>query len=88
VDWLAAAGENGWLVLTKDDHIRFRDNEKAAVHAAKVRLFALTRGNMSGDDMASAFVKALPRMKRLARRQAPPFVATVSAAGDVTLKLK
>ena len=47
--------------------------------------FALTSGNLRGPEMAQAFVAALLRIKRVLRRFAPPFVATVGPAGTVTV---
>jgi hypothetical protein len=46
VDWLAHAGRNGWPVLMKDDRIRYRPAEKAAVITFKVQGFCLTSGNL------------------------------------------
>ena len=84
--WLAEAGKQGWIVLTKDARIRYRANEMNALMAAKVRAFVLTaRGDLSGQEIAAIFVKALPRMKRLCARTPPPFVAHVSREGIVTL---
>ena len=39
VDWLEAVGERGWVVLTKDNNIRYRAVEFQALTAAKVRAF-------------------------------------------------
>lgn len=83
--WLREAGARGWAVLTKDRRIRYRKNEKAAVVDAKVRLFVLTAGNLTGGEMAAAFVQALPRIRRLAHESAAPFIARVDASGHVRL---
>ncbi len=37
--WLAEAGRNGWVVLTRDKRIRYRQLERLALQAAKVRAF-------------------------------------------------
>ena len=39
--WLAEAGKNGWIVLTRDKRIRYRQLERLALQAAKVRAFVL-----------------------------------------------
>jgi len=63
-EWLSKVGESQWIVLTKDEHIRYRENERSAVQKAGVRLFVLTSGNLTGDEMASIIVGALPRIER------------------------
>lgn len=41
-DWLHLAGENGWPVLAKDERIRYRPAERAAIVRHGVRAFYLT----------------------------------------------
>jgi hypothetical protein len=84
-DWILDVGRRGWFVPTKDDNIRHRPLEKAAVRVAGVGLFALKGGNLRGAQMAHAFVAALPGMVRLTRRIARPFIARVSASGAVSV---
>jgi hypothetical protein len=40
---------------------------------------------MSGDEMALAFVAALPAMLRMVARKPRPFVARVSAGGELEM---
>lgn len=82
--WLAGVGQNGWIVLTKDKHIRYRAAEIQALRAANVRAFVLTsRGDLTGAEVSQIFVKALPAIKRLCEKIAPPFVALVDRSGNV-----
>jgi len=84
--WLAEAGEQGWVVLTKDARIRYRANETQALKRAKVQLFVLTAGgDLRGDEMGAIFIKALPSIQELCRRIPPPFIAHVTKAGSVRL---
>ena len=84
--WLAEAGKQGWVVLTKDKNIRYRAIELQALVAAKVRAFVLTaRGDLSVAEVGQIFVKALPAMKKLCETTKPPFIARVSRDGSVTL---
>jgi len=87
VDWLQAAGAAGWVVLTKDQHIRINRLERGRLLAAGVKAFVLTAGEVSGPEMASLFVGALAAITRLARRTGPGFIATVSKTGHVRLIL-
>jgi hypothetical protein len=65
-EWLAVAGAEGWLVLTRDQNIRRRPNELAAVKAAGVCMFVLGQGNLSAAETARIVVGAWPRMLRAA----------------------
>ncbi len=82
VDWLAEAGERGWVVLTKDSAIRRNPHEKAMYQKAGVRVFALTRRDLSGPEMAEIFVAALPGMRKRAEILEAPFIFSISRGGD------
>jgi predicted nuclease of predicted toxin-antitoxin system len=86
-DWLQEVGRRGWVVLTKDKHIRRRATELAALRNARVSAFVLTSGNLTGEEMAAAFVRALKRMRRVAAQNRPPFIATVTRDGSVSILL-
>lgn len=87
-DWLREVGRRGWVVLTKDRHIRTRRNELVTLLSAGVGAFVLTAADLGGAEMADAFVRALPRMRRIVTGQRRPFIARVSATGSVTLMVK
>jgi len=82
VDWLATAGREGWLVLTKDSAIRRNPLEREMYQQAHVRVFALTRKDLSGPEMADIFVAALAGMRKRATTEPPPFVFSISRSGD------
>jgi predicted nuclease of predicted toxin-antitoxin system len=84
-DWLRAVGKQRWVVLTKDKMLRYRETETSTLLAAKVRAFVLTSGNLRADEMAAAFMKALPKMERLLRKTRGPFVARVTGGGKAEL---
>jgi hypothetical protein len=48
-------------------------------------VFVVTKADMSGDEMALAFVAALPAMRRMVARKPRPFVARVSAGGELEM---
>lgn len=84
--WLTEAGQRGWVVLTKDKHLRYRAVETNALMLAKVRAFVLTaRGDLSGAEIGRIFVRALPAMRKLCMTLLPPFVAHVSRDGKVAV---
>lgn len=62
VEWLSEAGKNHWLVLTKDERIRYRVGEIGALRKAGVKAFVLiARKDLTGQEMAEILVKALPQ---------------------------
>ena len=87
-EWLADVGRRGWAVITKDTRIRYRQTELAALVAGGVRAFVLTRGDLSGPEMAAILVKALPHLVRFSARYEPPFIARIAASGRVQMIYK
>ena len=85
--WLREAGSRGWIVLTKDQRIRYRATELAALMQARVRAFVLTTGDLRGMDMAEIFVRALPALTRWAARHPPPFIAGITRGGVISMIL-
>ena len=83
--WLEAAGTNGWVVLTKDQKLRYRPLEIAALRASEARVFVLTAGNLRGAEIAAVFVRALPHILKTLHSRPGPFVARISPSGLVTL---
>ena len=64
--WLAEAGRRRWVVLMKDDRIRYRPGEQRAVLQAGLACFCLNPSKgMTADQMADAFITALPTILRI-----------------------
>lgn len=84
-DWLSRVGRNGWMVLTKDHRIRYRNIERKALMNAGVAGFILTAGDLQGEEMARVFVKALPSNAKFLRKHKKPFIARVARDGAVSL---
>ncbi len=82
---LTEVGKHGWVVLTKDQHIRRRPIERDALLAANLRVFVLTSGNLRGEEMAELFVRNLPKMETMARRTPAPFIARLTRTEAPTL---
>ena len=61
--WLKIAGERGWVVLTRDDRIRYRPSEQRALIEAGTAVFCLNPSKgMTAEEWAEAFVAALPKI--------------------------
>jgi aryl-alcohol dehydrogenase-like predicted oxidoreductase len=69
--WLRDAGENDWIVLTKDDAIRRRPAERDALTEAEVRAFCLTSAQLRGAEQIERFVSNRDRILRQARKSGP-----------------
>jgi hypothetical protein len=83
VAWLAAVGEKGWVVLTKDARIRTNQLERTWVPGSPPS--CSDEATSEAQTWGAAFVTALPRMKTGLRRWRPPIIAAVSAIGGVTV---
>ncbi len=73
-DWLQHAGKQGWVVLTRDKKIRYRQLERAALHAARVRAFVFTGGNVTMKETAEIFVRTLAKVQSICASQSGPFI--------------
>jgi PIN like domain len=83
VDWLPEVGSRGWVILTKDARIGKNQIERMAVASANIRMFVLASQNLSGSDMADAFVLSMSEMKRFISLNSAPFIAKIYAKGAV-----
>ena len=58
-EWLTAAGKKNWIVVTRDERIRYRVAERQAIRRAKVRAFVLAaQGDLRAEMLAEIFLKA------------------------------
>lgn len=81
--WLREAGRRGWLVISRDKHIRSRRGEVRAIREASVGCFILTQsGNMTSAQCIELVTKALDRMEELFRCTERPFIYAVRRDGS------
>ena len=86
VEWLREAGLRRWVVITRDDRIRYNQLEKEAVLAAKLRFFSITSSSLTGDEAAALIMSAVNAIDRLCRRQSKHgFIAKISRGPDVKI---
>ncbi len=72
--WLAQVARTGWVVLTKDERIRYRPHEQRALASAGLRAFIMVCGNVRGVETATILLKAMPRILRTLATEAGPFI--------------
>ena len=83
--WLRSVGERGWVVLTKEDRIRFHDLEKKALLAAGTRAFVLTAKGLRGAENGAILAAALKSVYHFLENHPAPFIAKISRSGTVAL---
>lgn len=85
-DWLADAGRLGEVVLMKDEGIRYRPAEKAAIQTWRVRAFCLARRDLTAPVMADHFLSNVDGMARAcAGHDVGIFVVTLGGIRKVKL---
>lgn len=82
-EWLKFVVKKGWIVFTKDKKIRYRDAVVEIVKKVKIRIFILSRGNLSGHEMAQIIINALPAIKKLIFKHPPPFIVGITRSGNL-----
>lgn len=76
-DWIASAGAEGWIAITRDQAIRRKSNEIAAIRASRAVIFVFTSGNLSAADTAEILLRALPAIYRAASRARRPALFSI-----------
>jgi hypothetical protein len=85
VVWLPEVSQRGWVILTKDDKIGRNPLEQLAIAQSDARVFILAEGTLTGREMATQFVLALPKMEKLIQSHRSPFIARVYGGGIVRM---
>lgn len=83
-DWLEMCGRNGWVALTRDQRIRYRQLEKQALKDFSVGAFTFTAGMATAQQTASRVVELLPILHSRARDTTRPFLFTFGLLGPVS----
>ena len=82
--WLTVAGQEGWVVITRDKNIRRKANELLAFREAKLIVFALASGNASAADTAALVTELYPKFLKLAKTTKPPAMFSVSLGRTIS----
>jgi hypothetical protein len=85
VIWLKALAELPWVVLTKDERIRYRPLELNALKQSGLRVFVLIAGNLRGVDIAEVFVSAIDRILHACEESSGPCLYYVYKNGTLRL---
>jgi len=87
--WLATAGALGWIVLMRDQRIRYRALEIQSLNEAGVGAFVLTAGEATAKATAIAILSKLKKIANIARSEPKPFLYTLGLTGPLSrLKIR
>lgn len=75
-EWLTTVADRGWFVLSHDQRIRYRPNERDAVMRGGVGLFILV-GKRTTAELASNVVQTIERIHEFIDAHPRPFIAKV-----------
>ncbi len=83
-EWLAVAGREGWLVISRDKRMRRRPGEREAIRANSVGCFILGwRKNLTRAEYVEVLARSLHEMQALFADTPRPFIYVVNAAGGM-----
>ena len=82
-EWLAVAGQRGWLVITHDRKIRTRPGERRVIMEHGVGCFIMTyRQDLKKEEIVALISATLEEMERRFKATPRPFIYTVSKGGE------
>jgi hypothetical protein len=70
--WLPEVAAKEWVIISQN---QFNELEREAIRNAGGRAFLIVHGEMKGEEEAAMVVAALPKMLRILKANAPPFIA-------------
>lgn len=85
IEWLSVVGENGWIVLTKDQAIGRNKQELRAIAKSNVKVFSLVSGSLTSQQMAELFVQVMEKLEKFSQGHHAPFIAKIYKSGKVEL---
>jgi hypothetical protein len=77
--------KKGWVGITQDHALRFREHELHALTEAASAVFILRNASLNQEQQSATIRLALPRMRTALRRFGLPLVASISRDGRVTV---
>jgi PIN like domain len=77
-EWLAECGRRQEVVFLKDARVRYNVAEKGAIKRFNVRCFCLARQDLTGDEMAAAYLRNLKKIIAACQKPGPFLYAVYS----------
>jgi PIN like domain len=76
-------GQFGWVLITEDEHIRYRPAERDAYIKADLRIFVLIAANLGAEDALRILLSAEPRIRKVLWQDDGPFIYRIGKDGSV-----
>jgi hypothetical protein len=87
--WLPLAAASGWLVLMRDQRVRYRELEKHALNQAGAGAFVFTGGQATAGDTANIVCRLLRKFANINRSERKPFLFSFGSGVTISrIKLK
>jgi predicted nuclease of predicted toxin-antitoxin system len=83
VEWIEMASRENWIAISRDQNIRRKPNELAAIRASRAIIFVFTSGTLSADAAARVLLQALPRIRRVATGAKRPGLFSIRLDGSI-----
>lgn len=80
-EWLPFVGENAYILVTRDEKIRWKPAELQAVKNFKVGAFFLGGKKLDRCQLIQQVVRNWPRMKQIAHSESRPFAIRIPPHG-------
>jgi predicted nuclease of predicted toxin-antitoxin system len=80
-EYLPRVGSEGWILVTRDNRIRYRPAEQTAPREHQVGAFFMGGKNLNRCQLIQQLVRNWPRMKELAHKTPVPFAFQVPPSG-------
>lgn len=81
-DWIPIVGKQGWPVITRDKHIRYKSSEASFLTKYAVGCFILVyRQNMVVQDQIILIEKVFKRIISYSTQKKPPYIFAIDRNG-------
>jgi hypothetical protein len=84
-DWMPKVAARGWVIASRDNRIRYRPAELAALRGSGAILVVIRGTALRGETLGRLLVDSYPALCRLVARYQPPIIAHIHADGRLTM---
>lgn len=82
VEWLEYIGRNGYVLITRDQRVRWNPAEKGAIRKHRVGVFFLGGREQSSWQIIQQVIRNWHRIKEYAEKERPPYGFLVPPKGS------
>lgn len=82
--WLKEVARRKWIAITRDQRIRYRPNEIAAVRQSGARMIFVTGGNLGSAELAALLAAHAKKLGHFVDKRKGSFMAKLTSGGSLT----